>query len=275
MTTQTKKKCARCKQPRPVDHFHADARARDGLDSWCRGCRREYSRERNGGSSRIRSTKQYRERNRSGQKGKTCTKCKRYRYYGSYSKMSGTWDGCNPACKKCIRAAQNKAYADDRENRLQKVKDHYAENREELGEQRRERYRTDPEFRKKKIESALKYASVARSRRKANPVWAFADRIRNLLRIALNRRGLSKRGKTFDLLGYTPQELWSHLSVYLGTSCEGGCGEIISLPICHIDHIIPLAVATTEDEIVALNALSNLRLLCAACNHKKHTKEAA
>jgi hypothetical protein len=37
----------------------------------------------------------------------------------------------------------------------------------------------------------------------------------------------------------------------------------------HIDHIVPISVATSEEEVIALNALSNLRPLWAKQNMSK------
>lgn len=55
------KRCTRCKQEKPanLDNFPAHKHTRSGLDSWCRECRLEYSRERNKLPSRQKYHKEY------------------------------------------------------------------------------------------------------------------------------------------------------------------------------------------------------------------------
>ena len=38
------KKCSKCKQEYPANptFFHRDRNRKDGLDSWCKNCKREY-----------------------------------------------------------------------------------------------------------------------------------------------------------------------------------------------------------------------------------------
>ena len=40
------KVCTHCKEDLPIDDFHVDRRKKDGHDTWCKGCVREYNRTR-------------------------------------------------------------------------------------------------------------------------------------------------------------------------------------------------------------------------------------
>jgi len=39
-----------------------------------------------------------------------------------------------------------------------------------------------------------------------------------------------------------------------------------------IDHIIPISLAKTENDVIRLNQLNNLRLICKNCNRNKRDK---
>jgi RNA ligase (TIGR02306 family) len=47
---------------------------------------------------------------------------------------------------------------------------------------------------------------------------------------------------------------------------------VINLENSHIDHIVPLAQARTITDVISLNQLNNLRLICSKCNLKKGAK---
>lgn len=79
--------------------------------------------------------------------------------------------------------------------------------------------------------------------------------------------GYSKRSKTTDLLGCDFKQLKSHLeSKFTNGMNWDNYGK------WHIDHIIPIASAKTEDEIVALNHYTNLQPLWAEDNIRKGAK---
>lgn len=88
-----------------------------------------------------------------------------------------------------------------------------------------------------------------------------------MLAWALASVGAVKRGRTFDMLGYTPAELKTHLERQFkkGMNWE-------NRHLWEIDHIIPISTAKTEDDVIALNQLSNLRPLWAEKNNEKKDK---
>lgn len=108
-------------------------------------------------------------------------------------------------------------------------------------------------------------ALVARLRR--DPCVAIGERISRLLAHAMKAIGVSKGASTFDLLGYTPEQLRLHIERQFlpGMSWENRC-------LWHIDHIIPISIAKSKEDVVALNQLSNLRPLWAVENNKKRAK---
>lgn len=111
--------------------------------------------------------------------------------------------------------------------------------------------------------------------RRKDPIWQFRKRLSTRLRHSFNSLGLKKASTTDKLLGYNALALWQHLKVFLDKPC-GWCGVILTLKLDElaIDHIVPISSGKTEQEIITLNALENLRLIHGVCNAQKHAKRA-
>lgn len=93
--------------------------------------------------------------------------------------------------------------------------------------------------------------------------------IRNLIAKAINSKGYVKNNKTQEILGCSFEEFktyleskfepwmnWDNKGLYNGELNYGW----------DIDHIIPLASAVTEDDIIRLNHYTNLQPLCSHTN---------
>jgi hypothetical protein len=78
---------------------------------------------------------------------------------------------------------------------------------------------------------------------------------------------ITKKNKTFDIVGCNPLQLKEHLEKQFvdGMTWENK-GD------WHIDHIIPLSSAKTEDELYKLCHYTNLQPLWAIDNIKKGKK---
>jgi len=74
---------------------------------------------------------------------------------------------------------------------------------------------------------------------------------------------------TFQMLNYTKQEFYNHMEKYLNKPCER-CGKvIITIKNMSIDHIIPSSTAKILDDVIRLNQLDNIRIICPRCNMSK------
>ena len=142
----------------------------------------------------------------------------------------------------------------------------------------RERYNSDKKFREKKIAQSCIYSKLNREKiNKKNRNW-FSQKYRadenfkvsHTIRGILNRTLVATNGKksgtTFDVLGYTKEDLVSHIERQFskGMSWEN-YGE------WHIDHIVPVSwhVKNGEKDPKVINALTNLRPLWAKDNFSK------
>lgn len=228
-----------------------DDRGRDGLTTQCRKCVTDRAAERRGSKTRRpNATKEARAKRAAGQKGKTCSVCRVYKRYSAYNRFNGVGDGYQPACRTCRHAAQNAAYQNNRDARRARARALYWEHRETILKRLRERGEV--------------------------PHVGLARRIAAAFHQALRRKGLatSERG-VFRKLPYTRAQLRDHLLRYLDATCEGSCGNLVTMATAHIDHIVPLSSARSEKDVIKLNALSNLRLLCGSCNLRKSDRREA
>lgn len=86
-----------------------------------------------------------------------------------------------------------------------------------------------------------------------DPVEHLKIRTSNLIRNIFRRGNFTKNSKSAEILGCSYEEFMSHLT---------NNGEIEYDPKKHhIDHIIPVSLARTEEECIALNHYKNFRLL--------------
>jgi len=95
-------------------------------------------------------------------------------------------------------------------------------------------------------------------------VFKLINNVRVRLIKYLKKLNITKKNKTFEIVGCTPQELKEHLEKQFvnGMSWENRSEW-------HIDHIIPLSSAKTEEEIYKLSHYTNLQPLWAIDNIKK------
>lgn len=110
-------------------------------------------------------------------------------------------------------------------------------------------------------------AAKQRARRKANPVTVMQSRLSRLHRHALSQVGAIKTSPTFEQLGYTADDFVAHIE----RQFTKGMGWH-NMPSWQIDHIVPVSEAKNENDVVALNQLSNLRPMWAVENNRKKAK---
>lgn len=99
------------------------------------------------------------------------------------------------------------------------------------------------------------------------PIAAMVSRIRALLGVALRKRGLVKNSRSEVMLGCTWKEFARHIEKQF---LQGMTWENRSL--WHLDHITPISLAVTLDDVIALSHFTNLRPLWAKDNIRKSNK---
>lgn len=142
-------------------------------------------------------------------------------------------------------------------------------------EHTREWFKKHPDYQKiwglNNIEKLRACRKRSNAKRCANPVTNKANNIRRQINKMLKKLTLKKSNKTFNLLGYSKYDLHNHLSQWFNKPCML-CKNIIlneKERNYEVDHIIPIGSAEIEIDIIKLNQLGNLRLLCKKCNSHK------
>ena len=120
-----------------------------------------------------------------------------------------------------------------------------------------------------------KYKKIRNKRRKHRRLTDEVYRIKQNIRARTYRcvRSVNKNPKkyrTFDWIGCEPDELLVHL--LLSLEKEERVNYLSAPTDYHVDHIIPLAIADTEEKVKELTHYSNLQLLLAEENLKKGKK---
>jgi hypothetical protein len=143
----------------------------------------------------------------------------------------------------------------------QKYKEYYQKNKQKIVKRAVDWYNNNKDRAHKRINSYL------HKKRKTDNIFRLTDNIRSLIGCSFKNHGFKKNSKTMQILGCTIQEFKLHIESQFK---EGMSWDNRSE--WHIDHIMPLSMAKTEDEIVRLNHYKNLRPLWAYENLAKSDK---
>jgi len=126
----------------------------------------------------------------------------------------------------------------------------------------------DKKYKIKNHEKIIERSRLYQERKtKSDNLYKFKRNIRALIRNSFNNKSLSKDTKTCQILGCSFEEFKTHIErqFHKGMSWE-------NRNEWHIDHIVPVSSAKTEEEIILLNHFTNLRPLWAKDNLKKGAK---
>lgn len=118
-----------------------------------------------------------------------------------------------------------------------------------------------------KRQSRKDSAARQRAKRKTDPIIAMQSRLSRLHRHALAQVGAIKTSPTFEQLGYTAEDFVAHIE----RQFLPGMGWH-NMKQWQIDHILPVKDAKTEQDVVALNQLPNLRPMWAKENNAKKAR---
>ena len=173
---------------------------------------------------------------------KQCNICNEIKPYEFFNKRKTTKDGYQYKCKSCAAEHFKQWQQENKEHSKEYFKQYKQENKDRINKYQKERKKTDVLFR---------LSTNLRSR-----TWS-----------AFKNKGYSKNTKTQEMLGVE----WEVAKLHIERQFTKGMnwsnyGE------WHIDHIIPLASANTEQEIINLCHYTNLQPLWAEENFSKGCK---
>lgn len=219
---------------------------------------------------------------------KICSDCKELKEICSFQKNNNAKDGFRSECKECSKKRKNliskkiindyhKKYREKNRDLLnKKQRDYYQKNKE------KELLRNKTYRNKKTIISINKKIKSSESWQKKNKILFYKKRnekykndifyrlslnVRNRLNSFLKLNKISKKNKTFDIVGCNP----IFLKEYIESKFTNGMSWD-NRHMWHIDHIIPLSSAKTEEEIYKLCHYTNLQPLWIKENLSKGSK---
>lgn len=251
------KLCTKCNKLRPLNDFFKRTRSKDGHTTWCKECYKQYNA--NWYTANIDRAKEthakynannYRKnRERAlAYKNSERGKQKRKEYYESH--------------KEEIRE-YHRQYREKNINRIRERKRAYYHANKDKAAIWKRRYKDS--HKEQLSEAAKKYRQEHKKelndkhieRLHTDPLFKLKERIRFNVRDSLRRKGHNKTCKTADIVGCDLDSLCN----YLFKTWEENYGHQWNGEPYHIDHIIPLATATTEEEVIRLCHYTNLQLL--------------
>lgn len=252
------KVCSKCKEEKEVCEFYKNSQKKDGLHPRCKVCVNN-------------CVKDYKEQN-----PEKVKKSKQKHYLTNKEKYSNShqkWRKENPECisnysklyyiknKESLIERGRKYYDTNKDNILEKCKE-YVKNNFDKTSNYQKKYR---ENNKEKLRNYKYYYN--KTRRETDILFNLRNNISHRVREFLKVKNITKNNKTFEIVGCSPQFLSEYLQKQF---VDGMTWENRSE--WHIDHIIPLSSAKTEEEIYKLCHYTNLQPLWAEDNLKKSNK---
>jgi hypothetical protein len=199
---------------------------------------------------------------------KVCTKCNIEKELKYFNKMSKVKCGVRSYCREC-QSIESKKYRIDNKEKIKEYNTKWNKENQEyykkyFEEYNKLNYEKEKERKLKWSRDNKEYSNNYQKQRKKEDILF---RLKTNIRTSVNRYLKYRSKHTFEIVGCSPQFLKEHLEAQF---IDGMTWENRSE--WHIDHIIPLSSAKTEDEVYMLCHYKNLQPLWAEDNLKKSNK---
>jgi hypothetical protein len=201
---------------------------------------------------------------------KICSKCKIEKDVCEFNKLHSSNDGYKPKCRECCK----EEYRINKEKYSISNKEYREKNKLNIHLYHKKWYEKNQKSKLEKnkiyiLNNKDKINIRVKSIRNSNPINKLKDNMRSRLRIFFKISNISKKNKTFEIVGCSPQFLKEYLELQFS---KGMSWDNHGLFGWHVDHIIPLSSANTEEDVYKLCHYTNLQPLWAEDNLKKSNK---
>lgn len=266
MNDTATKTCSKCGEVKPLSDFAKNKSRPDGVQHHCKVCNkgyREIDREKN-----IAYLREYQAKNKETLRSKAIVyhaenkevrNAKSRDYYASNKDRCSELGKAHRVANLAHYTARDKAYYEVNRARILEQKKEYAAKTGEAKSEYNKVYRGENWDRL--LENHKVYM---KSRRAADCVFDLAVRVRGLIAVKIRTAGYTKKSSAQKILGCD----WKFFKEHVEKQFFGGMGWH-NRREWHIDHIMPLATAKTEEDVIRLNHYSNLRPLWAKDNLAK------
>ena len=204
---------------------------------------------------------------------KKCRTCNIEKELTEFYKKKHAKDGLRGDCKSCLKEYKKKYNQANKdkikeyyEANKERKKEYQKANKERLKEYKKKYYQANKERTKdcnKEYRKANKERrnELARERKKVDPLFKMKVNLRTRTWSAFKNKGYNKNTKTQEMLGVNWEVCKAHIERQFAKGMNwSNYGE------WHIDHVIPIASANTEEELKKLCHYSNLQPLWAVDN---------
>lgn len=185
---------------------------------------------------------------------KVCGKCKIEKSFNNFTKNKVREDGYEINCRDCRKDFYNK----NRILILEKKKEYHIKNKDLILEKKKEYCKNNRE----KINSY--YRIHSKKRKENDSLYKLTCNIRTLIGMSIKGKGYTKRSKTSEYLGCT----FEFFKQYIENKFKEGMSWE-NRSSWHLDHIHPISLAQSEEEIIKLNHYTNFQPLWAEDNIRK------
>ncbi len=218
---------------------------------------------------------------------KTCTKCNKDKDFNDFPKRENRCKECRNTHykifkenkkeelreyrkkyreenKEVLKEKRTKYYIENSETLKEKSSKFREENRELVNKNKREYYR--------KSENREKVNYYIKNKRDNDYLFKTSSNIRSLIRKSIKEGNYTKKCKTYEILGCSFEEFKLYIETkfenWMNWDNHGTYSDEYNIT-WQFDHIIPISIAETEDDIIKLNYYTNFQPLCSKKNLEK------
>jgi hypothetical protein len=274
--------CSKCKEEKEYSNFNKHKSGKNGLTPVCKDCQKQWYEANKEAIAKkkkqwykvkkqdfLRKRKQYYKSNKEtiAEKEKQYYKCNKEVIAEKGKKYRESNKKAIAEKGKQYRQANKKAFAERDKLYYEANKKAFAERNKEYYEANKEAIKQYNKANKEVIAERLKQYN--KKRLKTDPIYKFKSNVRSLIYHSFKRgnNNFRKNTKTEQILGCKIEEFRKYIQAKFkkGMSFDNH-GQ------WHLDHIVPLSIAATEEEIIKLNHYTNFQPLWAEDNLSKSDK---
>lgn len=253
------KDCKKCLIEKDICEFTVNLSKKDGYEIYCKNCVKIISRKNRESLKIIPDCK-------------LCNKCNEIKDSSEFNKTNSSIDNLAYSCKKCLSILNKDKYKENREISLQymanKRRLQKESNPEELRDKDRKRRENSRDYRKRYSKN------YSKERRLKDPIFKLSGNLRTRIKKSFLKTKHNKKSKTKDIIGCSWEEFKEHIESqfenWMTWENYGDCEENEYKCTWHLDHIIPVSLAETEEDVYLLNHWSNFQPLCGKRNQEKN-----
>jgi urease gamma subunit len=256
--------CTKCKESKLLSEFYSDKKKSDGLKSNCKACIAnsmaiKYQNDR---EKIINNAKKYYANNK--ESILSSEDKKRYREEYRESNREKIKEQSKIYNKENHEKIKNYNSEARKKRREAGIKYNHPKNAMYAKKWREKNKDKTSTYEKSRVGMRVIYR---RTRKKNDSLYCSIISIRDSIRNAISRKGYLKTSRTYEILGCS----YEQFMLFIESKFTDGMSWS-NKSEWHLDHVIPLSTAKTEDDVILLNHFTNFQPLWAVDNLKKGCK---